>query len=120
MFWSKQYVFSSQKRIELVYAIAFELNPVKVDLYGKKWSGRSSTTLLQTSEKHNFSVYTDKLPKMYTHVEQKFLCRAGLSSNTDFAVPSLKSENIAKNCFSIQGWRWVGTAGQSEAPIDFD
>ena len=31
----------------------------------------------------------------------------------------LKSKNIAKNCASIQGWRWVVTASQSEAPIDF-
>ena len=62
----------------------------------------------------------DKSPKMYTHVEQRFLYKAGLSLNIDFAVPFLKSENIAKNCFSIQGWCWVGTAGPSEAPIDFD
>ena len=41
---SKQYVFSSQKRIGWIYAIAFELNlvKVKVDLYGQKYSGGKS------------------------------------------------------------------------------
>ena len=39
--------------------------------------------------------------------------------NIDVAVPFLKSKNIVNNCASIQGWRWVVTASQSEAPIDF-
>ena len=39
--------------------------------------------------------------------------------NIDVAVPFLKSKNIAKNWASIQGWRWVVTASQSEVPIDF-
>ena len=56
---------------------------------------------------------------MRTHVEQIFLYKAWLLLNIDVAVPFLKSENIAKNCASIQGWRWVVTASQSEAPIDF-
>ena len=56
---------------------------------------------------------------MRTHVEQIFLYKAWLLLNIDVAVPFLKSKNIAKNCASIQGWRWVVTASQSEAPIDF-
>ena len=49
-----------------------------------------------------------------------FLYKAGLSLNSDVGVPILKSKHIAKKCFSIQGWRWVGTASQSGAPVDFD
>ena len=56
---------------------------------------------------------------MCTRVEQIFLYKAWLLLNIDVAVPFLKSKNIAKNCASIQGWRWVVTASQSEAPIDF-
>ena len=56
---------------------------------------------------------------MCTRVEQIFLYKAWLLLNIDVAVPFLKSKNIVKNCASIQGWRWVVTASQSEAPIDF-
>ena len=56
---------------------------------------------------------------MCTRVEQIFRYKAWLLLNIDVAVPFLKSKNIAKNCASIQGWRWVVTASQSEAPIDF-
>ena len=56
---------------------------------------------------------------MCTRVEQIFLYKAWLLLNIDVAVPSLKNKNIVKNCASIQGWRWVVTASQSEAPIDF-
>ena len=37
----------------------------------------------------------------------------------EVAVPFLKSKNIAKNCASTQGWRWVVATSQSEDPIDF-
>ena len=55
---------------------------------------------------------------MCTRVEQIFLYKAWLLLNIDVAVPFLKSKNIVKNCACIQGWRWVVTASQSEAPID--
>ena len=61
----------------------------------------------------------DRSPKICTRVEQMLLYQAGLSLDIDVAVPFLKSKNIAKNCASIQGWRWVVAASQSEAPIDF-
>ena len=56
---------------------------------------------------------------MCTRVEQIFRYKAWLLLNIDVAVPFLKSKNSAKICASIQGWRWVVTASQSEAPIDF-
>ena len=61
----------------------------------------------------------DRSPKICTREEQMFLYKAGLLLNIDVAVPFLKSKNIAKNCASIQGWRWNVTTSQSEAPIDF-
>ena len=54
----------------------------------------SSTTNLRTSEKHNFGVYTDKSPKLCTHVEQKVLYKAGLLLNIDVAVPLFKNVKI--------------------------
>ena len=52
----------------------------------------SSTTLLETSEKHDFGVYMDKSPKICTRVEQIFLYKAGLLLNIGVAVPYLKSK----------------------------
>ena len=60
------------------------------------------TICFLTSEKHSFGVYTDKSPKICTHVEKLFLYKAGLLLNIDVAVPFLKSKNIAKTCVSIQ------------------
>ena len=60
------------------------------------------TTCFLTSEKHSFGDHTDKSPKIFTHVEQIFLYKAGLLLNIDVAVPFLESKNIAKNCVSIQ------------------
>ena len=60
------------------------------------------TICFLTSDKHSFGVHTDKSPKICTHVEQIYLYTAGLLLNIDVAVPFFKSENIAKNCVSIQ------------------
>ena len=38
-------------------------------------------------------------PKIYTRVERIFLYMAGLSLNSDVAVPFLKSKTIVKNVF---------------------
>ena len=62
----------------------------------------SLTTRFLTSEKLSLGVHTEKWPKICTYAEQIFLYKAGLLLNTDVAVPFLKSENIAKNCVSIQ------------------
>ena len=53
----------------------------------------------------------DISPQIYTHVEQIFLYKAGLSLNNDVAVPFFKSENTAKNMFFYSGltlawYRW--------------
>ena len=94
------------KKIGSMYAIAFELNLVKVDLYCKKWSGIilrfKFNYMFLTSEKHSFGIHTDKSPKICTHVGQILLYKARLVLNIDVAVHFLKSENIAKNCVSIQ------------------
>ena len=45
----------------------------------------------------------DMSPKIYTHVEQISLHKAGLSLNSDVAVLFFLSENMAKKLFSIQG-----------------
>ena len=89
------------KRIGSINAIVFELNLVKVDRYGNKWSGR----ILRFKFYYMFSdfgVHTDKSPKICTHVEQIFLYKAGLLLNIDVAVPFLESKNNAKNCVSVQ------------------
>ena len=94
------------KRIGSIYAIVFELNLVKVNPYGKKWSWRilgfKFNYMFLTSEKRSFGVHTDRSPKMCTHVEQIFLYKAGLLLNIDVAVPFLKRKNISQNCVSIQ------------------
>ena len=46
-----------------------------------------SSMQIQTSENHNFGVYTDKSHKICTRVEQLFLYTAGLLLNIDVAVP---------------------------------
>ena len=62
----------------------------------------SLTICFLNSEKHSFSVHTNKSPKSCTHVEQIVLYKAELLLNIDVSVPFFKSKNIAKKCVSIQ------------------
>ena len=84
----------------------------------------NSTICFLTSEKQSFGVHTDKSPKVWSHVEQIFLYKAGLLLNIDVAVPFLKSKKYCqKLCFhsvytSLPGC--VGIADQSDARIYFD
>ena len=59
----------------------------------------SSTTQIQTSENHNFGVYTDKSPKICAHVKQLFLYKAGLLLNINISVPFLKVKALPKAVF---------------------
>ena len=52
-----------------------------------EYNDLSWTTCFLTSEKYSFGVHTDKSPKICTHLEQIFLCKAGLLLNIYATVP---------------------------------